>query len=214
MRYLCFVLAVLAAAWFRNCGDADSQIFSIENLSIPTLNKEFAKIVDQNGRELSCKLTAKRDNFVQIQREADGRGFVISLSTLSDASRKRFSRISDFNQEVVDVELLKLAGKEFQVELLYIPGISADYRSKCTGQRIKTSVGIKLDSYRDFLRNYGFKYKEVALQAEEMGNGGFVLPSGMKDIPCLRVGETLIYKRDREKIHEAMVEHYIAKYGS
>jgi hypothetical protein len=206
------VFATLAVwLWLGGGKDLPDPIVDAAGLDDPL--SDYVEVTDQNGRELSCQVMAKRDSFVQIQREADGREFVIALSTLSDSSQERFSRISDFNQEMVDVELLKLAGKEIQPELLYIPELCT-YRSKCTGQRMKTREGVKVDNYRDYLRRQGFNYREVSLRVEKAGNGGFYLPTGMKDTPCIRVGETLIYKRSRDKIQEAMIEHYIAKYGS
>lgn len=54
---------------------------------------------------------------------------------------------------------------------------------------MKSSEGMLVDAYRDYLREQGFNYREVNLHAEKARNGGFYLPDGIKDTPCIRVGK-------------------------
>ncbi len=175
--------------------------------------EEFITISDPIGRELSCKIIAKRKSFIRIQREADGRLFTLSFESLYKGSRTRLEKISDFNESSLHRDLLKLAVKEITPELLYIPELCS---TKCrhTGQRIQSSEGLLVDTFRNYLRGQGFEYKEVNLRLEKTGTGRFNLPAGMTKTPCIRIGETIIYRRNKAQIQHAIVDYYVEKNSS
>ncbi len=169
---------------------------------------DFVEIHDQAGRPLKCRVTAKRDPFVQVVREADGRRFTINRSSLDGPSSRMLHAMADFNEASLEEELYAQAKAAVKVELLNAPELNT-FRCKYSGQNMQSEKGAELDAWRSYLQNIKVNRREVTVRLEKTGDGGLYFPEGIRDLPCVRVGEEVIYGRDSKAIRAAMIQHYM-----
>lgn len=201
------VLALLGGGvWLYQSGAASKGLDRVAPVLGST--NRFIELTDQQGRTLRCKITARHGRFIQIERESDHRVFALDVARLDGQGRRRLAGVTDFNTESLRPELLALAKREVQVELLNIPELCW-YNCQYTGKRMQSSQGLAVDAYRSFLNQQGMRVREVALKTERSGDGGYLLPFGVPDVPCLRVGTKLFNKKNKTDIEAALVDLYV-----
>lgn len=200
------VLALLGGgAWLYKSGAANRGLGRIAPFVEPS--NQLIELNDQQGRTLRCKLTARHGRFIQIERESDQRVFALDVARLDENGRRRLAGVADFNKDRLRSELLALAKREVQVELLNIPELCW-FNCQYNGQRMKSSQGLAVDAYRSFLSREGIRVREVVIKTERSGDGGYLLPVGVPDVPCLRVGTKLFNNKNKTDIETALVDLY------
>ncbi len=211
MKFVFVLLLVCGAVYWWTSSDKKSGTALVAGLfeSKEVDPNAPVEITDLNGRTMSCRVVGKRASFVQIERTADQRRFVVDLKTLDLRSRRSLEGLKDFNPNEIDEEHYALAKKTVKAELLYAPELCY-FRCPHNGERMLTRDGYNLEYYREFLRNNGISYREVVVKLTKVGNG-FMMPPDISALPCVRVGEQLIAQRDSRVIKEALITEYLKR---
>ncbi|MET0263261.1 MAG: hypothetical protein ABW223_10215 [Rariglobus sp.] len=203
--------------WRHNTDDAPSVIEDVSSLpeSAPTpllavmaARESYIEVRDKNARVLNCKVLARRGPFFQVERESDRGVFLLRIDNLDAPSRGMLEPLQDFNSSALNSELYKLAKAELRVELVTVPEMNT-FRCQYTGEIMKSSTGLMLDSYRENLKKLGVNYREVPLTVKRSKEGGFYLPLGISKIPCLRIGETITDNPRDAGFQTLLVDHYV-----
>ena len=106
--------------------------------------------------------------------------------------------------------MVSWASKNMDVELVYLPALTT-FRCSLAGSKMKSCNGYEVDRFRDFLREKGYRYQETPLSLTPNREGYYFLPAGIMDVPCYRIGEQYIFKRNETEIRKAYVEAYMAQ---
>ena len=215
---LVIILGALAAAEKFTDGSLSkglrSKIYSEERTqkspkkSIP--RRQNYQITDTQGRALDCILLAKRENFIQIKRAADGQEFLLPIDKLSEENRQEFANIEDFNEDSMRDLLFERAQREVSVTLLYMSG-NQKYRHPQTGQMMMTADGRKLEFYRGLLEKMEIPYREELVETQPAGENLVYLPLGISEVPCLRVGGQTLTCNSKWRFQDIVIDDYLAQ---
>lgn len=213
MRSLFTIALFFGGAWlvYKNW---ESPITSFDDLiSTKASQSRDVTLTNKDGVELDCSVAAKKSDFVVIKRKSDGGLFLVDSYTLSDDSRKQIQALKDFSEDVVRERLFSEARKTIRVELLYAPEL-AYFTCRRTGEKMKTCSGNRVDAFRAFLRQENITYRETTLQTTPANDRYVYLPDGISSVPCIKIGNAMLYGSDAGKLRELMAEAYTIDYSS
>ncbi len=168
-------------------------------------------LLDRQNRSLDCRLIAKRENFALVERSGDAKQFLIHSNRLADKSRNSLLRHADFNQEAMDEWLFESARGAVRVDLLFLKG-SDRYRCRGTGESLQTCSAQKIERFRTILDEMTLDYSLQTAETEPAGGDYVYLPLGIERLPCLKVGDEIVYRTDKEAVRKAVIEDYLLRH--
>lgn len=207
-KLVLIIILIGGVFWWWSSDKPAGGARSVSRLFESGVSSDYIEIKDKTGRALKCQVTAKRGAFVQVEREADAKRFVIRTDTLDGPSSRMLGAQADFNASSMDADLYALAQAAVKVELLNAPELNT-FRCQYTGQQMKSSKGAELDAWRDYVRAMKLSSRDVSVALKKTADGGYYLPPGINDLPCLRIGEDIIYSRSSAAVRTAMINHYV-----
>lgn len=159
MKTFILSLILIAGGWYLYETD---RFFPdlMQSFNREGLLKHYSPIEDSKGRTIHCKVIAKNEDFIIIERESDQQSFLLNTYTLSRSSRRKVDALSDFNTSAVEDRLFTEALGTVRVELEYVPALTY-LRCHRTNLRQKSCEGIEVDRFRAFLRAQGVPYRET-----------------------------------------------------
>jgi hypothetical protein len=163
---------------------------------------------DGAGRVLRCEVKARAGSHFVVQREADGRDFLLRLDQLDAESRRRLSRVNEFNEKLFADTVFEAAKATKTVELLTVPALCT-FRCPHNGQTMQTQMGVDTQGLRDFLKRQGVRFREVTVPHRRDGNTLHFEPDSPQ-FPSVRIGTEIVSARSSAELQRAFVADYLA----
>lgn len=204
------VVGYLGAVLFERV--SSDQLLPQSEKSSGSQDRGYRLIKDANGRELNCKITAKDQDFVVIEREGDTQSFLINIYSLSRASRGELEALDGFDASAVEHMLYLAALRSVKVELQYVPSLTY-FRCSSNGAVQKSCEGLQVDQFRQFLVKAGVQFSEKTLSTTPAKDGYVYLPDGVRSVPCIKIGSDRLYTQSQRQFESLMAAQYSIQYS-
>lgn len=208
MAKLLLIIMVLAGAGYWYYASGGDPIQSVKQ-AIAYEAGDPVELKSVDGRELECRILGKRGPFLLVERSADQQRFLLTGDRLSAGSRSFVGKIDDFNETEVNEDIFAQAKGAMTAEVLTIPG-TCTFICPHNGERLNTKYGAERDHYLEMLAELGIPHREGSINAKKEGDA-HTLPKGIKDMPCVRVGDQYVYTHNRDTLKRAYIDAYYAQ---